>query len=79
VEARRIKESVVKAIDILAAVLVIVGALNWGLVGVAHFNLVTALLGQTVLASIVFALVGVAGLYLIVRRAAAAKKAPAFA
>ena len=36
-----------KAVDVLAAVLVIVGALNWGLVGVAKFNLVAALFGQT--------------------------------
>jgi uncharacterized membrane protein YuzA (DUF378 family) len=62
-----------KAFDLLAAVLVVVGALNWGLVGVARLNLVTALLGQTILASTVFALVGLAGVYLIVRRIAGAK------
>jgi len=50
-----------KAVDVLAAVLVIVGALNWGLVGIARFNLVTALFGQAILASTVFALVGLAG------------------
>lgn len=53
-----------KAVDVLALVLVIVGALNWGLVGAFQFNLVTALLGQTILASIVFILVGIAGIYL---------------
>ena len=53
-----------KAVDVLALVLVIVGALNWGLVGALQFNLVTALLGQTILASIVFVLVGIAGIYL---------------
>ena len=53
-----------KAVDVLALVLVIVGALNWGLVGAFRFNLVTALLGQTILASIVFVLVGIAGIYL---------------
>ena len=68
-----------KLIDIVAAILVIVGALNWGLVGVAQFNLVTALLGQTVIASIVFALVGLAGVYLIFRRATGAKMATAAA
>lgn len=62
-----------KAFDVLAAALVVVGALNWGLVGIARFNLVTALLGQTILASTVFALVGLAGVYLIVRRGASAK------
>jgi uncharacterized membrane protein YuzA (DUF378 family) len=56
-----------KALDVLAAILVIVGALNWGLVGTAHFNLVAALFGQTALASIVYALVGVAGVFLIAR------------
>ena len=53
-----------KAVDVLALVLVIVGALNWGLVGAFRFNLVTALLGQTILASMVFVLVGIAGIYL---------------
>ena len=62
-----------KAIDIVATALVIVGALNWGLVGVAKFNLVTALLGQTILASIVYALVGLAGIYIAGRWATAQK------
>jgi hypothetical protein len=56
-----------KALDILAAVLVIVGALNWGLVGTAHFNLVAAIFGQTVLASIVYSLVGLAGVFMLAR------------
>ena len=56
-----------KAVDVLALVLVIVGALNWGLVGAFQFNLVTALFGQTILASIVFVLVGIAGIYLVAR------------
>jgi uncharacterized membrane protein YuzA (DUF378 family) len=56
-----------KVVDLLALVLVIVGALNWGLVGAFHFNLVTALLGQTILASIVFILVGIAGVYVATR------------
>ena len=56
-----------KAIDVLATILVIVGGLNWGLVGVADFNLVTAILGQTVLASIVFGLVGLSALYFVAR------------
>ena len=63
-----------KAIDALAAVLVIVGALNWGLVGAFDFNLVTALLGQTSLTSIVFVLVGLAGIYVAVRWAASQKQ-----
>lgn len=44
-----------------AWVLVIVGALNWGLVGVAKFNLVFALLGSwPMVERVVYVLVGVA-------------------
>ena len=56
-----------KNIDAIAGVLVLVGAINWGLVGVANFNLVAALFGTTVISSIVYALVGLAGLYLATR------------
>ena len=34
-----------KAIDVVAAGLVVVGALNWGLVAIARFDLVAALFG----------------------------------
>ena len=60
-----------KAIDVTAVVLVIIGALNWGLVGTLRFNLVAALFGDGVLSSIVYALVGAAGLYLAARWPAA--------
>ena len=64
-----------KGVDVLAMVLVIVGALNWGLVGIAKFNLVTALFGQNVLSAIVFTLVGLAGVYLAIRWASARRHA----
>lgn len=49
-----------KAINILTFVLVIVGALNWGLVGVFGFDLVAAILGDmSVLSRIVYTLVGI--------------------
>ena len=51
-------------IDVLAAVLLVVGGLNWGLVAVANFDLVAALFGAgTPLARIVYALVGLSALY----------------
>lgn len=56
-----------KALDIVSAILVIVGALNWGLVGLFGFNLVTFLLGAGPLASIVYVLVGTAGVLQAVR------------
>jgi uncharacterized membrane protein YuzA (DUF378 family) len=47
-------------------VLVVVGAVNWGLVGIAQFDLVAALFGgsSSALSRVVYSLVGVAGLAL---------------
>jgi hypothetical protein len=57
-----------KYIDIVAAGLVVVGALNWGLVALAKFDLVAALFGLSFgevspLTTVVYGLVGAAGLY----------------
>ncbi len=53
-------------LDWIAIVLVIVGAINWGLVGLFGFNLVSVLFGGVpVLESIIYVLVGLAGLYMI--------------
>ena len=49
--------------NMIALTLVIVGALNWGLIGFFNFDLVTALFNGNLywLARVIFALVGVAG------------------
>ena len=48
--------------DVTALALVIVGALNWGLVGLADYDLVAALLGEgSTLARLVYGIVGIAG------------------
>ena len=57
-----------KQIDVVAAVLVVVGALNWGLIAVARFDLVATLFGMqfgevSAVSALVYGLVGVAGLY----------------
>jgi uncharacterized membrane protein YuzA (DUF378 family) len=53
-------------IDWVALVLVIVGAINWGLVGLFSFDLVAGIFGSmTIMSKIVYDLVGLAGLYLI--------------
>ena len=53
-----------KGLFVLTAVLVIVGGLNWGLVGIAGLDLVAALLGEaTLLSRAVYALVGVSAIY----------------
>lgn len=55
-----------KVFDWIALVLVIIGGLNWGLVGIASFDLVNFLLGSIpILQKIVYILVGVAALYMI--------------
>jgi uncharacterized protein len=53
-------------LDLVALVLVIIGALNWGLVGIGVGDLVAMLVGSiTWLAITVYVLVGIAGLYMI--------------
>ena len=57
-----------KQLDVLAAVLVVVGALNWGLVAIARFDLVATLAGLpfgevSPLSATIYGLVGLAGLY----------------
>ncbi|MFH1631747.1 MAG: DUF378 domain-containing protein [bacterium] len=48
----------------LVAILVIVGALNWGLVGFFSFDLVAAIFGDmSGISRVIYALVGLAGLY----------------
>lgn len=50
--------------DTLALILMVIGALNWGLIGLLRFDLVAALFGDmTVLSRIVYALVGLAGIW----------------
>jgi uncharacterized protein len=51
--------------DWLAFVLVIVGGLNWGLVGLFNFNLVTFIFGSVpILERLIYILVGIAAIYL---------------
>jgi uncharacterized membrane protein YuzA (DUF378 family) len=53
-----------KHVNLLAMVLLLIGGLNWGLVGIFNYNLVTALLGDTsMMTKVVYALVGICALY----------------
>ncbi len=55
-----------KFINIIALTLVIIGAINWLLVGLFEFNLVDAIFGSlSILARIIYIIVGVAGLWCI--------------
>ena len=54
-------------LDVLAAVLLVVGGLNWGLVGIMDFNLVTYLLSSMpTVENLVYSLVGLAAVYQII-------------
>ena len=53
-----------KTLDSIVLILVIVGAVNWGLIGFFQYNLVNSLFGfMPALERIIYALVGIAGLY----------------
>lgn len=51
-----------KALRVLILCLLVIGALNWGLVGFFQYNLVADLLGNSSAARVVYAIVGIAGL-----------------
>jgi uncharacterized protein len=56
-----------KPLNLLTLILVIVGGLNWGLVGIAQFDLVAAIFGaSSAIARTVYVLVGLSALYQIV-------------
>ena len=52
-----------KVIDTIALILIIIGAINWWLIGIFNFNLVDTLFGtMSVLSRIIYTLVGISGL-----------------
>ncbi|MBI5020577.1 MAG: DUF378 domain-containing protein [Ignavibacteriales bacterium] len=54
-----------KTTDIIASVLLIVGGLNWGMVGLLNFNIVTAIFGSvSIMSTIVYLLVAISAIYL---------------
>jgi len=56
-----------KTLNLVTLVLIIVGGLNWGLIGAANFDLVAAIFGAgSTLARLVYVLVGLSALYQIV-------------
>lgn len=55
-----------KTLDIIALLLVIIGSVNWGLIGFFNFDLVAALFGtMSSITRVIYAIVGIAGLYAI--------------
>jgi uncharacterized membrane protein YuzA (DUF378 family) len=69
----------VKVLNIVTAVLLIIGGLNWGLVAIAEFDLVATVFGMTfgetdVASRVVYALVGLSALYQAVQLPAAQRR-----
>jgi len=57
----------VKVVNVIALILVVIGGLNWGLVGLFDYNLVDAIFGVgSAVSRVIYAVVGVAALYEIV-------------
>ena len=55
-----------KTVDYIALALVIIGAVNWGLIGFFGFDLVRIIFGDmSMLSRIIYAVVGICGLYAI--------------
>jgi uncharacterized protein len=53
-----------KTVDYIALCLVIIGAINWGLIGFLGFDLVRVIFGDmTWVSRVIYAVVGIAGLY----------------
>jgi uncharacterized protein len=56
-----------KRLDVLVAVLLVIGGLNWGLVGFFGFDVVAALFGKSAISHVVYSLVGLSALYQIIQ------------
>ena len=56
-----------KILNWITLLLVIIGGLNWGLIGLFEFNLVAALFGLSVIAKLIYILVGLSAVWTIIR------------
>ena len=53
----------VRTLDAIVLTLVIIGAINWGLIGILNFNLVSTIFGvDSMFSNIIYILVGIAGI-----------------
>jgi uncharacterized membrane protein YuzA (DUF378 family) len=60
-------EAIMKTLNLVTLILAIIGGLNWGLVGLAHVDVVAALFGvDTAVTRIVYVIVGLSALWQIV-------------
>ncbi|BCN31201.1 DUF378 domain-containing protein [Anaeromicropila herbilytica] len=53
-----------KTLDYIGLVLIIIGAINWGLIGFLNFDLVRVVFGDmTIISRIIYSVIGICGLY----------------
>ncbi|MEG0012691.1 MAG: DUF378 domain-containing protein [Cellulosilyticaceae bacterium] len=54
-----------KTFDYIALALIVIGAINWGLIGFFQFDLVAALFGGMTswISRVIYAIIGIAGIY----------------
>lgn len=53
-----------KTLDVIVAVLLLIGGLNWGLIGFFNFNVVAAVFGEmTAISRLIYCVIGVSALY----------------
>lgn len=52
----------------IAMILLVIGGLNWGLVGLLNFNLVTFCFGTSVVTKIVYCLVALSAVYMVIAK-----------
>lgn len=53
--------------NIIALSLIIIGSINWFLVGVFSWNLVTAIFGLGIITRIIYAIIGLAGIWMLIQ------------
>jgi len=62
-----LKEEPMKAFDVITLILLVIGGLNWGLVGIFDFNFIEWIFGQfSVVTRIIYIVVAVCALYQLV-------------
>jgi len=55
------------AMDWIATIIIIIGGINWGLIGFFNWNLVAAIFGEdSAISRIIYAIVGIAALWVII-------------
>lgn len=55
-----------KILNWIAFILVVIGGLNWGLVGIMDYNLITAIFGAGTLTNVIYDLVGLSAIYMLI-------------